>query len=152
MAGILDSLSDGHTTLVKGILTSALVVLALYQAFLASVFYKKVRIPYLTSRPAAMTHRASGGVIVIVAALVGLACASGYEIRDAIEHGGVRVAAHIVLASALLAVLALKVVVVNFGGARFGHLLPYLGITLLILFVGTWSTSTLQLFGGANGR
>ena len=44
---------------------------------------------------AAITHRSSGDAICVVVVLIGLMCVSGYEVGDALEHRGLRVAAHV---------------------------------------------------------
>jgi hypothetical protein len=77
VSGWFSQLSGGQVTTVKVVLTSVLVVLAVYQLFLAAVFYRKVKIPVLAGRVAAMTHRSSGDAICIVVVLIGLMCVSG---------------------------------------------------------------------------
>src|SRR6202171_1421737 len=138
----INQLSGGQVTWVKIVLTSVLVVLAIYQLSLAAVFYGKVRVPILAGRVAAVTHRSSGDAICVVVVLIGLACLSGYQIGDALEHRGIRVAAHVVV-TLLLAVLAVKVMIVRFGGRRASQLLPYFGGSVLLLLIGSWATSSL---------
>jgi hypothetical protein len=147
VAELLDQLSGGHTTVVKIVLASVLVVLALYQAVLAAVFYGKVRPAWLAPDVAAATHRASGDALVVVAGLVGLACLTGYEVGDAAERGGPRVAAHAVFGVLVLLTLAAKVLVVTVGQARWGRALPALGLSVVLLFLATWGTSALPHLG-----
>jgi Family of unknown function (DUF6529) len=148
VSGWIDQLSNGQVTSVKVVLTTVLVVLAIYQVCLAAVFYKKVKVPVLAGRVAAIAHRSSGDAICVVAALIGLMCVSGYEISHAVEHGGTRVAAHIVVSTLLVVVLAVKVATVRFGGRRASRFLPYLGGSVLLLFAGSWATSSLFFLGG----
>jgi uncharacterized membrane protein len=148
VSGLFSQLSGGQVTTVKVVLTSVLVVLAVYQLCLAAVFYRKVKIPILAGRVAAMTHRSSGDAICIVVVLIGLMCVSGYEIGDALEHRGARVAAHVAVSTLLVLVLAGKVMVVRFGGKRASRMLPYLGSSVLLLLVGSWATSSLFFLRG----
>lgn len=148
VSGFIDQLSGGQVTSVKVVLTTVLVVLAVYQLCLAAVFYKKVRVPILAGRVAAVTHRSSGDAICVVVVLIGLMCVSGYELGDALEHRGARVAAHVVVSTLLVVVLASKVLVVRFGGKRISRLLPYFGGSVLLLLFGSWATSSLFFLGG----
>jgi uncharacterized membrane protein len=66
---------------------------------------------------------------------------SGYEIGDALKHRGTRVAAHLVVSALLVLVLAVKVMVVRFGGKRASRMLPYLGSSVLLLLVGSWAAT-----------
>jgi hypothetical protein len=139
----IGQLSGGQVTSVKVVLTSVLAVLAIYQVCLASIFYGKLRVPFLSGRVAAITHRSSGDAIFVVMVLIGLMCVGGYEVRDAIEHRGVRVAAHVVISTLLVVVLSSKVIVLRFGRTRASRLLPYFGGSILLLFLGSWATSSL---------
>jgi hypothetical protein len=147
MADLIDQLSGGHTTVVKILLASVLVVLALYQVTLAAVFYGKLRLPFLSAEVAALTHRASGDALVVVAVLVALTCVTGYEVGDAAERGGARGRGHVVLGSLVLVALVAKVLVVNVGGPRLSRLLPYIGVSLALLLAATWGTSALYFLG-----
>jgi hypothetical protein len=147
MADLIDQLSGGHTTVVKIVLASVLVVLALYQVTLAVVFYGKLRLPFLSPDVAALTHRATGDALVVVAVLVALTCVTGYEVADAAERGGARVLGHSIIGSLLLVALLVKVLVVNVGGPRLSRLLPYLGVSVALLLAATWSTSALYFLG-----
>jgi len=59
VSGFIDQLSGGQVTSVKVVLTTVLVVLAVYQLCLAAVFYKKGRVPVLAGRVAARTRTVS---------------------------------------------------------------------------------------------
>ena len=148
MSAWIDQLSGGQVTSVKVVLTTVLVILGVYQLCLAAVFYGKVRVPVLAGRVAAVTHRSSGDAICVVVVLIGLMCVSGYEIVDALEHRGARVAAHVVVSTLLVVVLAIKVLVVRFGGKRLSRLLPYFGAGVLALLVGSWATSSMFFLRG----
>jgi hypothetical protein len=147
MAQLIDQLSGGHTTFVKIVLASVLLVLALYQGTLAAVFYGKLRVTWLHPDVAPLTHRATGDALVVVAGLVALTCLSGYEVPDAVERGGLRVLAHSVLGALVLVVLSVKVLAVNRGGPRLSRALPYLGAAVVLLFAGIWGTSALPFLG-----
>jgi Family of unknown function (DUF6529) len=146
VTGWIGQLSGGQVTFVKAVLTSVLLVLAVYQVCLASIFYGKLRLPILNRSVAAATHRASGDAIVVVAVLIGLMCVSGYGLGDALEHRGMRVTAHAVVSTLLVVVLTVKILVLRFGRHRASRLLPYLGTGVLLLFVGSWATSSLFFF------
>jgi hypothetical protein len=148
MTDWIGQLSGGQVTSVKIVLTSVLAVLAIYQVCLASVFYGKVRVPFLAGRVAAITHRSSGDAIFVVIVLIGLMCVSGYEVRDAIEHRGARVAAHVVISTLLVVVLSAKIVVLRFGRTQASRFLPYIGSSVFLLLLGSWATSSLFFFRG----
>jgi hypothetical protein len=97
------------------------------------VGYRKLRPSFLAAPPAFTTHRATGDVIATILIVVGVMCVSYFEVED-------DKVTHAVAGSALLAVLALKVMVVRRGGAL-GRLLPALGITVFLLLAVTWATS-----------
>jgi hypothetical protein len=68
-------------------------------------------------------------------------CVTTYDVHDAFEEGG-RTTAHVVAGSAVLAVLAVKILVVRRSRPA-GRLLPVLGLLVLGLFLLTWATSAL---------
>jgi hypothetical protein len=138
---ILADDASPQVTVVKIVLATVLVALAVYQTLLILVVYGKVPVPFLARRVAARTHRFIGSTAALLALLVGVLCLRSYEVGDALEHGG-RVAVHVIAGSALLVVLAIKILVVR-GGPRLGRLLPALGSVVLGLFVLTWATSAL---------
>jgi hypothetical protein len=135
---LIEDLTRGNVTEVKVVLASVVLALALYQPMLAAVAYGRVRLRLLEADPASWAHRATGGAILVLTVLVAVACLSFYEFED----GG----AHAVFGIALLAVLALKVLVVRAGGGL-SRLLPYLGVLLLGLFTATWLTSAGDFLG-----
>jgi hypothetical protein len=107
--------------------------LAVYQVVLIAVGYGKLRPPFLGARAASWTHRASGDAIVVLLVLTATMCVSyfGFE-DDAILH--------IAAGTALLAVLALKILVLRRWHAA-GRFLPVLGISVLLLLALTWLSS-----------
>jgi hypothetical protein len=131
---LFDSAFRGNVSEVKVVLASVVAGLAVYQVALMAVGYGKVRLPFLGPGPASTAHRAIGDAIVVITIVVALACFSHYGFGG--DDGG----AHALLASALLAVLALKIVVIRWwhGIAR---LLPFLGLSVFVLFALTWATS-----------
>jgi hypothetical protein len=130
---LFESLTRGNVAEVKIVLASILAALAIYQLVLIAVGYGKVRPPFLAARPAALTHRAIGDAIVLLAFLVGLMCVSVYGF----DEGGV----HAFAGAAVLVTLAVKVAVVRRGGAALGRFLPVFGLTVFVLFMLTWATS-----------
>jgi Family of unknown function (DUF6529) len=130
---LFESLTRGNVAEVKIVLASILAALAIYQLVLIAVGYGKLRPPFLAARPAALTHRAIGDAIVLLAFLVGLMCVSVHGF----DEGG----AHAVAGAAVLVALAVKVAVVRWGGAALGRFLPVFGLTVFVLFMLTWGTS-----------
>lgn len=141
MEQLIEDLTRGNVTEVKVVLATVVLALAVYQAVLAAVFYGRLRPRLLGAGPAAWTHRASGGAIVVLTILVALMCV-GYEGFELGDDGG----AHAAVALVLLGALAAKVAVVNAGG-RLARLLPSLGVSVLVLFGITWLTSAGDFLG-----
>ncbi|MET0958049.1 MAG: DUF6529 family protein [Solirubrobacterales bacterium] len=111
MEGFFETITRGNVTEVKVVLASVVMALAGYQVFLMAIGYGKLRLRFLEPAPATRAHRAIGGTIVVVSLLVAAMCLAYFELDEA--------AVHAVVASALLAVLALKLVrgpLVAFGG------------------------------------
>ncbi|MET0823807.1 MAG: DUF6529 family protein [Solirubrobacterales bacterium] len=132
MEGFFETITRGNVTEVKVVLASVVMALAGYQVFLIAIGYGKLRLRFLEPAPATRAHRAIGGTIVVVSLLVAAMCLAYFELDEA--------AVHAVVASALLAVLALKLVVVRWWHSA-GRFLPLLGITVFVLFGLTWLTS-----------
>ena len=142
MESLIDSLTRGNVTATKVVLASIVLALAAYQLALIAVGYGKVRPPFLTSRAASAAHRFAGDAIVVLLVVVAVMCISYFGTEG--EDGSTL---HVVAAIALLAVLALKVVVVRWwhGASR---LLPLLGTTVFALIGLTWASSAyLYLWG-----
>jgi Family of unknown function (DUF6529) len=74
MEDLVETLTRGNVTEVKVLLASVALALAGYQLFLIAVGYGKLRLPFLSPRPAARTHRAAGDSIVVVLLVVGAMC------------------------------------------------------------------------------
>jgi hypothetical protein len=123
----------GNLSDVKVVLASILAVLAAYQVLLMAVGYGKLRPAFLGAAPASRAHRAIGDALVLAALLTSTACLSYFEIED--ENIG-----HVVAASSLLIVLAVKVAVIRRWLPGDG-LLPWLGGGVFVLFLLTWATS-----------
>lgn len=139
MQRLIEELTNGNVTEVKVVLASVVLALAVYQLLLAAVAYGKLPTRLLEPGLSSWTHRASGDVILVLAVLVAVACISVYGFDD--DAG-----AHAVFGTAVLAVLALKVVAVRVGGAL-SRLLPYLGVTLFAVLGGAWLTSAGDFLG-----
>jgi hypothetical protein len=130
MEDLLYDLTRGNPIEVKVVLASVMFALAGYQLLLAAVGYGKLRPRFLDAGPAFLTHRASGDVIAVLLLVVGAMCLATGEDED-------EAAFHAVTGWALLAVLALKVVVVRWWDAA-GRFLPLLGATVFTLLGLTW--------------
>lgn len=144
MYDLIEQLTNGHVTEVKIVLTSVVAALALYQVALMVIGYRRVRLPFLHPKVASAAHRTVGDVIAPITAVVGLMCISYFGISEGIDHArdgqeGV-VTLHVVAGTALAAALVFKIVVVRWWHSL-GRLLPYLGISVLSLFLITWLTS-----------
>jgi hypothetical protein len=130
---LVESVTRGNVVEVKVVLASVALALAVYQLLLIAVGYGKVRPSFLGARAASGAHRASGDVIVVLLVVVALMCVSYFGFSyDATLH--------VVAGCALLAVLALKIVVVRWWSAA-GRLLPLLGVSVFALLALTWLTS-----------
>jgi hypothetical protein len=133
MEDLVERLARGNVTEVKVMLASIALALATYQLVLIAVCYGKVRVPFLASRPAGLAHRASGDAIAVIMVVVAVMCLSYFGFED-------DATVHVVAATALLVVLALKVAVLRvFHGAS--RLLPVLGTSVFVLLAITWVTS-----------
>ena len=137
MEEAIESLTRGNVAEVKIVLASVVAALALYQVLLMAVGYGRLRLSFLDAAPASATHRAVGDAVVVLTVVVATMCVAyfGFGEDDA--------SAHIVVACALLAVLALKVTVVRWWHSL-GHLLPALGISVFVLFWATWATAAAE--------
>jgi Family of unknown function (DUF6529) len=130
---LVETLTRGNVTEVKVILASVALALAAYQLILIAVGYGRVRPPFLTARAASFAHRAIGDVIATLLVVVAIMCLSYFGLED---DAGV----HVVAASALLVVLALKVMVIR-RWHGLGRLLRLLGACVFVLLAVTWATS-----------
>lgn len=129
----MERLARGNVTEVKTVLASVALALAVYQLVLIAVGYGKVRPPFLAPRAASLTHRASGDAIVVLLVVVALMCVSYFGFSD-------DATLHVAAGCALLAVLALKIVVVRWWAAA-SRFLPLLGVSVFALLALTWLTS-----------
>jgi Family of unknown function (DUF6529) len=129
MEDLVERLARGNVTEVKVVLTSVVLALAVYQLVLIAVGYGKLRPRFLEGEPAAKAHRASGDAIVVLIAVTALMCLSYFGLEEG--------AFHAVTGAALIAVLALKIVVIRWWHAA-GRFLPALGLTVFVLLAATW--------------
>ena len=130
MEDLLLAVTRGNVPEVKIVLATVAASLAAYQVGLMAVGYGKVRLPFLKPAPASKAHRAIGDSIAAVTLIVALMCIGYFGFED-------DAAVHILLATALLLVLAFKVLVVR-RLRRLDRLLPTLGILVFLLFWATW--------------
>lgn len=138
MEHLIEDLTRGNVTEVKVVLASVVLVLAGYQLLLAGAAYERVRLPFLSSHAASWAHRASGDAIVVLVTVVATMCIAFYGF----EEGG----AHSVAGTAVLVLVAAKVLAVRVGG-RAGRLLPLLGVSLAAALAIAWLTSAGDFLG-----
>ena len=119
MGDLVETITRGNVVEVKVILASVVLALAVYQLILITVGYGVARPPFLSSRAASFAHRTAGDVIAVLLVVVAIMCLSYFGLED---DAGV----HVVAASALLAVLALKILVIR-RWHRLNRMLPLLG-------------------------
>ena len=137
MEELIEAVTRGHVTAVKIVLTSVVAALAVYQVVLMAVGYGKLRLPFLKPAPASRAHRAIGDTAVTVTLLIGVMCLGYFGI----EFGeDAHVGWHVIVSFALFAVLAFKIAVLRWWHGL-SRLLPYLGVSVLVLFALTWATS-----------
>jgi hypothetical protein len=141
---LIEAVPGGQVTAVKIVLTSVVLALAVYQAMLMAVGYGRVRPPFLSATSASVAHRAVGDAIFVLVLVVGAACLGYYGIEDSPRDGApgpeARVTLHVVASFALLAVLALKLVVLHLWH-RAARFVPLLGLAVLSLLFVTWLSS-----------
>ena len=140
MEAFVEQLSRGNVEEVKVVLASVVAALAIYQVLLMAVGYGKLRLPFLAARPASSTHRAVGDTIVVITLLIAFMCISYFGFEDGDSDEETRALLHATAGSALVAVLAFKVVVVRWWHGM-GRFLPVLGLTVFALFMITWLSS-----------
>jgi hypothetical protein len=134
---LINDLARGNVTEVKVVLASVVAALAVYQVFLMSVGWGKVKLPFLKAGPASFTHRAVGDVIAVITLVVAFMCVGYFGFDD---DG----AFHAVTGGLLIAALGFKVVVIRWWHSM-SRYLPVLGLTVFALFIVTWISSA----GGA---
>jgi hypothetical protein len=137
MEDLIHDLTRGNVTEVKVVLASVVATLALYQVFLMSVGYGKLRLGFLKAAPASLAHRTIGDAIVVVTLVIAFMCVGYFGFDD---DG----AFHAVTGALLVGVLAFKIVVIRWVHSL-SRLLPFLGLTVFALFIVTWVSSA----GGA---
>ena len=130
MEEFLVALTRGNVPEVKIVLATVVALLAAYQVGLMAVGYGKLRLPFLKPLPASKAHRAIGDSIVAVTVTIAIMCIGYFGFED-------NSAVHILLACALLAALAFKILVIR-RLRRLDRLLPTLGILVFLLFWATW--------------
>jgi hypothetical protein len=130
MEDFLVAATRGNVPEVKIVLATVVALLAAYQVGLMAVGYGKLRLPFLKPLPASKAHRAIGDSLVVVTVTVTILCIGYFGFED-------DAAVHILLACALLAALAFKILVIR-RLHRLNHLLPALGISVFLLFWATW--------------
>lgn len=133
MKGAVIWLTAGNVAEVKIMLASIVAALVLYQVLLIAVGYGKLRVPFLKSGAASRSHRALGDGIVVLTIVTAIMCISYFEVED--EN-----VVHAALGTALLVLLAVKIAAVR-RWIRADRLLPWLGVSVLLLFLATWLSS-----------
>lgn len=95
MEDLVQSLTRGNPGSVKTVLASVVLALAAYQLVLAAIGYR------MASRPALLTHRASGDTVVVLVTVVALFCVGAYGFDD---DAGVHAVLGVALAAAIVVV------------------------------------------------
>jgi hypothetical protein len=140
MEDTIESLMRGNVASVKTVLTTVALALAVYQLALIAVAYGRVRVPALAAPSAGFAHRAAGGTIAALLALLAAVCLAVYGFEDDMM-------VHNIAGAALVALLVAKIAVVRWGlGLSRG--LPLFGLTVFGLLVVTWATSAPDVLGG----
>ncbi len=152
MEDLVEDIANGNVTEVKVVLASIVAFLAIYQVLLMAVVYGKLSLPFLKAKPASFTHRAVGDTIALLTLFVAFMCIGYFEFGDGIEHAGrgeeTRVTLHVIGGTVLVAVLAFKVIVVRWWH-QLGRALPFLGLSVFVLFGLTWLTSAFDYLAGS---
>lgn len=133
MEDLVESLTNNNVTEVKVVLTSIVMALAIYQLALIAVGYRLVKLPFLQWGAATWSHRVLGDVVVVLTAVIAVACLSVYGFD---EDGGT----HAISGAALLLAIVLKIVAVRSSGGH-SRAIPGLGGVIFVLFAITWWTS-----------
>jgi hypothetical protein len=149
MEDFVESLTRDNVSEVKVVLASIVTMLALYQVFLMAVGYGKLKLPFLKPKPASFTHRATGDTIVLVTLVVALMCISYFGWDDSSHGDDSSSTLHAVAGALLLGTLGLKIVVIRWWH-RMSRFLPFLGVSVFVLFVITWFGSAGNYFWGSS--
>lgn len=112
MEDALEAITRGNVAEVKIVLASVAAALAVYQVVLMAVGYGKLRLPFLAAAPASAAHRAAGDAIAVLTIVVATMCVTVFGFSED------NASAHVILACALLAVFAFKIVIVRWWRAR----------------------------------
>ena len=135
MKDLLELLTQGNAAEVKIVLASVALALAIYQLAVIAVAYGRVRLPFLASGVASTAHRSVGDTIASIVLVVTVMCLVMFGFDAESDAGEI----HVVAATAFLAVLMLKIIVVRSG--RGGRALPWLGGSVFVLLGATWASS-----------
>ena len=149
MEDFVEAITRDNVTEVKVVLASVITALAFYQVFLMAVGYGKLRLPFLKPKAASFTHRASGDTILLLTLLVGFMCLSYFGWDDSSHGDDESSAVHAIAGLLLFGVLGLKIVVLRWWHSA-GRLLPYLGVSVLVLFVIIWFASAGNYLWGSS--
>jgi len=139
MEELIETVTRGNPTEVKVVLASVALALGCYQLLLIAIGYGKLRPGFLSGRAASFSHRAIGDALALLMVVVAVMCVSLFGFDDDST-------AHVLAGSALVVVLAVKVVVVRVSRGS-SRALPPLGLTLFALLAVTWATSAGAFLG-----
>lgn len=128
--------------MLKSVLTSVVVVLALLQAVEMAQIRGKVNFLPLNKRVLRMLHRGGGIAALALMLVVALLCVFG----EGYAPQTLRVWTHVVLGVLALLVLAAKVVITH-RARRFLRFNNAFGYTVGVLVLGTFASSALWYFG-----
>lgn len=152
MDDFVEEITRGNVSGVKIVLATVVLALAVYQVLLMAVGYGKLKLPFLQAKAASFAHRSIGDAILLVTLVVAFMCIAYFGYEDGVEHAAGeetgRATLHVIGGTAVVAVLAIKVLAVRWWHAL-GRFLPLIGMTLFGLLALTWATSAGDYFFGS---
>jgi hypothetical protein len=136
MIGFLNDVTGGNLLLWKVVATSLVFALAGLQVALAARLWGRGGIVPLSPKGAATAHRWIGRVALTLAVIVAFTCLAG----PAGPLSPRRVLLHSIFGIAVFAALTVKFALLKLT-AKGQRALPYVGVSLFILFGAIWATS-----------
>jgi hypothetical protein len=136
MVDFLNDVTGGNLLLWKVIAAAAVFTLSGLQVALAARFWGRGGLIPLSANGAAVVHRWSGRLALALAVLVAYTCLVG----PAGPLSPTRVLLHSIFGSLVFAALAAKFALLKLTN-KAQRALPYVGVSLFILFGAIWATS-----------
>jgi hypothetical protein len=145
-APLADGLSYQALTILKAILTTVVLGVALVQGLEQALLYRWIRVRKLNRRLMVRLHRAGGGIALLLTLSVLVVCLYSW-LGEGYALSSVRVVAHAALGCLATVILLTKLVIAN----RFRKYLRYalpLGLSSGALLLGVWLLTALPKFLG----